>query len=98
MSDKPIAVGDLVQVVRSTHECGNQFIGWVFIAVEILPKQLATCSHCNKPSITNEVSVWGKHSRRFGFPLSWLKRIDPPAEGETIGAYIGLPTKKRAAA
>ena len=86
--DKPIEVGNLVIVVKGMPCCGyNKDLGHVF---KVAWKGFADgdCGHCG-----DESPGWAVDDKAEGedcIPVECLKRIDPPAEGETEGAYVGL--------
>jgi hypothetical protein len=76
--DKPISVGDLVQVVFP-RECGHaQKLGSVFVVGKILPTRTAcpTCSHEEMKQDCAETHTGGCT------PLYRLKRIPPLEELE----------------
>jgi hypothetical protein len=74
-----IKVGDLVMVVRG-HECQmKHFGGVVFKVDELLPFDLRDpfCKFCGG-SISLGKRIVARNGDR-GFPIDWLKKIDPPA-------------------
>ena len=85
VNERPITVGDLVQVVRG-HSCILARVGgWTFVVVEIVQPRGGGwyCEHCKTENAgPNEPGA----ARRIGegayLPLSWLKRIPPLAELE----------------
>jgi hypothetical protein len=85
MSDKPIAVGDLVMVVRYPHKCSSSeaFSGMIFVVNE-LDDGGVTCDDCGEfiegPLAGTPTDV--------GISVRWLKRIDPLIEPESV------PTKE----
>lgn len=70
--DKPIAVGDLVMVVRS---CCVENLGTVFRVAEIDWSRLYRCRHCG--GVCNGIAVEGWGKDKNGAFLHELKRIDP---------------------
>jgi len=80
-----IKKGDLVMVVKS---CCAENVGpkRVFIVEDIDYGQDEICGFCgaDMPNGTDAGSD-GWH-----FHTSWLKKIDPPSEGETREAYVNL--------
>lgn len=83
--DKPISVGDLVQVVRLCcveHLCGHSPIFRVEdVHGMAIRKGYGKCSACHAflPKELYGSPIVGK----WGLPLSWLKRIPPLSELET---------------
>ena len=81
MSDKPISVGDMVQVVRpSTCVGGNDGIGHVFPVLSLRPAgEKRLCAYCRQqhqsPASAEDVDHW--------WPLTRLKRIPPLDELES---------------
>lgn len=82
MMDKPISVGDLVQVVRPAPCCGGTgFLGSVFV-VDWMDLAEGPCSYCGCDA--SEVMLAGPAEfPEDGFPLSALKRIPPLGEIES---------------
>jgi len=82
MSDKPIEVGCTVMVVRTC--CAERINPLIFkvdwIDREIDPMTGPFCSLCGSDIPRDR---WcGPGTGGLAQPLSWLQRIDPPAEGE----------------
>ena len=83
MSD--IKAGDLVMVVRPTPCCNDtQFIAHIFTAQSVRDAR-AYCGMCGKrhPGVTAIID-----SGEMFFIRSTVRKIDPPAEGDS------LPTRK----
>lgn len=82
---EPIRVGDLVMVVR--FPCCGACLGVVMTVTRLVNTgDDYRCSRCGKlhglkqvPSAIDDGRVRDRH-----FPLSWLRRIDPLEEPETI--------------
>jgi hypothetical protein len=89
MSDKPIAVGDLVVVVRG-HPCVFAFRGGVPFKVKKFVSQIGggwTCNNCGMRDIEPETKIAAQlwhTSAHGGVPLWWLKRIPPLEELEGV--------------
>ena len=87
MSDKPIAVGDLVMVVRN---CSAPiYFGTTFKVRSILFLYGGNCSFCGKDHTGNYAKAEERYEGSDGqthdmAPVSWLKRIDPPAIDEDV--------------
>ena len=85
--DKPIAVGDLVMVVRG-HQCAIDLIGGLpFTVLQIVNPVNGgwTCPVCGMRSAGgNEPAANRSGKDRVGIPLSWLRRIDPLCEPESV--------------
>lgn len=76
--DKPISVGDLVQVVKSSPCCGNT----IFLGVTFTVTGMAMSSHCTHCKSRKEaVAVRGKSDGRLT-DIRRLKRIPPLSELE----------------
>lgn len=90
MSDKPISVGDLVQVVRG-HSCELGEVG----RVEALQTwRWWSCAHCGEGEYGSvfaaKVGTDPADGVATGYPVSWLKRIPPleELEGEHTEEYL----------
>lgn len=81
MSDRPIQVGDLVMVVRGC--CPHNSWGVPWQVKSTVMAFNAHCIVCGKP-INEQAHALGA----FAAPVTWLKRIDPPATGDS------LPTRR----
>ena len=81
MSDKPIAVGDLVMVVRPSH-CGCMgVIGRVFRVTAVSPNLPLRCIDCGKrsPADITYADERGDYRER-----ARLIRINPDATGDSL--------------
>ena len=93
--DKPISVGDLVQVVKPMPCCGAAAsVGWMFTVLKIRHSPSSHCTHCGKncePSMVVDVGL------EWVFDIPRLKRIPPANELEGVRDASGLderlPTK-----
>lgn len=89
MSERPIAVNDLVMVVRSCScNYGNGWIGTVESLHTGTWDQVCRCQYCGE-----EVAQSGETTARFlkeDWPVRWLKRIHPPALPETVEQHEEL--------
>ncbi len=92
MSERPIQVGDLVQVVRwSQCGCGLGEVGRVS---EFLECENSGCGLCKTPPTKKTGTAAANiKSGRFCVPLEWLKRIPPldELEGERTQETIREP-------
>ena len=79
MADKPIAVGDLVMVVRPFPCCGQTSYISQLHKVEALEMAYFECP-CGQKLLLPMAITGNWH----GFPISILIRIDPPALPESI--------------
>jgi len=78
MSDKPIAVGDLVQVVRWGHEHRSK-LGHIFRVGLIEPRGVF-CGQCGlEIGCRPAIGLLGQ----IGVPAMWCKRIPPLDELES---------------
>jgi hypothetical protein len=76
-----IKVGDLVMVVRNNgHVCFDNEIGTSFVVAEMV-EDVFHCIDCLQIFPFNPLAI----SRgSYATPVSWLMKIDPPANMETI--------------
>lgn len=87
--DKPISVGDLVMVVRG-HECVLRLKGgipWRVLGFSAQRNGGWHCPKCFEGDIAPEAAIAARlefHDKGNGIPLSWLKRIPPLDELETV--------------
>ena len=84
---EPIKVGDLVMVVLWPHRCINPIvpIGKVFVVRAIVSDAHdGFCRRCGETISNSCISAQGATSGNASIPISWLKRIDPLAEPETV--------------
>ncbi len=81
--DKPIAVGDLVMVVRKAEYCGC-CLGVTFRVIGFARPSSGYihCSDCGSRT-PSEMDAEGE---KYWAPLSMLMRIDPPALEDNIPA------------
>jgi hypothetical protein len=84
---KPIAVGDLVMIVRG---CLPELYGTVFQVSKLHYRDIDKCPSCEarhrelfaiSTTPYGEIEYFGKC---YAAPLSWLQRIPPPEELSTI--------------
>ena len=79
MSDRPIQVGDLVQVVRPTRCCGGtKTIGWTYLVMSFNSMDSYKCEACG--AITR--SPVADRGYGWGCTVDRLKRIPPLSELE----------------
>lgn len=79
--DKPISVGDLVQVVK--WPCCGYKLGRIFRVTSIEPSPSGKC-RCIKCGTRHDTANDVEEGGRWGWtPLAWVKRIDPLPESET---------------
>lgn len=84
MSERPIAVGDLVQVVRGCG-CWNGSIFIVKTFIAYAPAvDCGKCAFSLSPAPTLAVSENWRLGKMLCAPLSWLKRIPPLSELEGV--------------
>lgn len=91
MSDRPIQVGDLVQVVRShcpgfEAEAG----GVVFTVVRLRPVPRPMCTRCG--SFLTSGTVVAEGGKDWRIPLQFLKRIPPIGDLEGTSEDARRPT------
>ena len=72
--NKPIEVGDLVQVV---HSCCDKFVVYPTFVVQDLTPTGDFCFFCST-SLPPGMSAGDPH--RYGYPVQWLRRIPPLSE------------------
>lgn len=77
--DKPISVGDLVQVIRPT-SCGHDFYLGLTFRVERITGTVSLCEICNM-QFPYSPAAWPE-GRYLAFRLGRLKRIPPLEELE----------------
>lgn len=84
MSDRPIQVGDLVQIVR--WPCCGEFLGVVFVVGEIFRhKSHPQCTACKQTIHEATLCLEGNsapNKDKLCAPKPWLKRIPPLEELE----------------
>lgn len=81
MSAKPIAVGDLVSVVRACCAYQRKRVVGQSSFVKKIFLSLTSCSGCGQ--LNDELHAVATNANRGGIPLPWLQRIDPPALPES---------------
>ena len=94
--DRPIQVGDLVQVVRWPHPCTHGAVSgktfpWIF-RVKRIRAISPKCPNCNQQIEPGSSSAY--YSIDNAIPLPWLKRIPPLSELE--GTKTDEPMKEPA--
>jgi len=81
MNNKPIAVGDLVMVVRG-HDCIVRKLGGVPMHVERISQSACgglRCSLCGSSKVYPQTTCANFEGKKCFLPLAWLIRIEPPA-------------------
>jgi len=80
-----IKLGDLVRVVRS---CCDANVGHkrIFVVDALVPVDGEMCRFCRQDAPDGVDAC----SDGWGFPLAWLKKIDPPSSGELKGVPLRL--------
>lgn len=92
-----IKVGDLVMCVTGCPNCGHQTgIGIIFKVNGIIDDSGDwTCFACDE-------NLPGPYAHEHGYfdcvPVSRLRKIDPPSEGETREAYVNLKQPRKVTA
>ena len=98
MRDRPIQVGDLVQVVRPSF-CigGNEGIGVTFIVERIDLDGGSRCSYCDKEHGDGHYYALSVVAKGW-WPLRRLKRIPPLSEleGQRPEESLRQPVKEKA--
>lgn len=94
-----IKKGDLVMVVRAPHECAKKYIGRIYTVTNLVAARGGgwTCGNCGEMNIAGDEPV-AASAVDGGFAkgnvvISWLRKIDPPSQGETREAYVNIPRK-----
>lgn len=100
MSDRPIAVGDLVQVVRPSGcpSCGCRALGRTFLVCAITTYSGGSyCNHCGR-NLSDDVYTAAEDDSRRSYGLFRLKRIPPLSEleGERTEETLKQPHKEPA--
>jgi hypothetical protein len=75
-----IAVNDVVMVVRCDHDCWKEALGVVFKATSVIYIPSAQCAICGRENMGTFAMGWNE----WAIPVSWLKRIDPLSEPESV--------------
>ena len=78
MSDKPISVGDLVQIARPRPCCGTiqKFFGDTFVVTNLMFRTETECWNCRDAS---DILLAEGHPQGL-YDIRSLKRIPPPEE------------------
>jgi hypothetical protein len=80
-----IKAGDVVMVARMPHKCGEYTLGHIFTVTAVFPMQWMRCPKCGVESIVRDDAAEGYDAiKGGGFPVSWLRKIDPLREPEAI--------------
>lgn len=77
MSERPIQVGDLVVCNGG---CGCR-LGTIFIVTKIAYFEWQFCMDCSAQVYRSNYAFLGSDRH---LPVQWLKRIDPPAHGDSL--------------
>ena len=81
---RPIQIGDLVMLVRWPHACFGKGRRTIFVVEGISSN--VVCPKCravfHENCATYYVDAWDGGFRAV--PFSWLKRIDPPSQDESV--------------
>ena len=78
---EPIKVGDLVRIVYSRACCEATCCGVEMFIVAMInepPPSWKRCAHCGIPWPNENRAA--RSIKACGLPLSWLRKIDPPAD------------------
>lgn len=79
-----IVVGDLVEVIR-VHCNKSRAMGWQAVVLSISGWDIHSCGLCLQSQQSDKwASVIGPQGGTRFVPVSWLKRIDPPSNDESI--------------
>lgn len=81
-----IKKGDLVMTIRPLRCCGGGSLGLILSVTGMPHKIKGRCVYCHAIYDTVAVAVNGEHSNEV--PTYRIKKIDPPAEGDS------LPTRR----
>lgn len=87
MSD--IKAGDLVMIVKLMPCCGNGKLGYSFTAMAVRSLR-STCGFCGHVYESNVLVGHPSYPERTGVLMSRLKKIDPPAEGDSLPTRANL--------
>lgn len=85
--EKPIGVGDLVVLVRWRHTCKPEHTKTIF-TVKAFSEQ-AACYLCGtvmneRIALTGDTVEFEGDRINIGYPVTWLKRIDPLTDAERL--------------
>ena len=87
-----IKAGDLVMVVRPTPCCDNKdLIGTVFVAGNVVPRQLWSCCICRRSRFATSVFI--RHDELVD--VARIKKIDPISDPEETPASVEREEKTR---
>ena len=90
MSDQTIRVGDLVMVVRYHHCQPTRGLGVIF-RVEKIESAMNYRCFCGTIFCDGRPLAFGRIAQGSGYtPLSWLRKIEPPALTETQDEREGV--------
>lgn len=86
MSERPIAVGDLVMVVHVHCEKEARHYGRIYRVTDIAPARRFAACHDKSINITDgRLLAAGMFNGKKAFhPVAWLKRINPPPISQSI--------------
>lgn len=84
--DRPIQVGDLVQVVKSC--CDRHTRSPVFVVSKIFPAGDEECLFCDHKF---KRVIEAGDEEGWSYPLEWLKRIPPLEELEGVEREAKVP-------
>ena len=79
---KDIKPGDLVMVVRPTSCCGVANYGTTFVVAKYADNVMGRCDCCGYIELRD--GVWVEYPDGGAYPVSRLKKIDPPSEGDSL--------------
>ena len=82
MSDKPIAVGDLVYVAHSC--CGMRVKPYMFVVAKIDDGLLHAHHACRDCLREMPKELGAVPNNGWGQPISWLKRIEPDCLNDDV--------------
>lgn len=83
--------GDLVMIVRVTHDCYAKYIGIPFVVVHAGSNSGMVCDFCGKGFFDGAIaSSDGDISKAIGGLQSWMIKLDPPSTGELSGAPLKI--------
>jgi len=89
--DRPLEVGDLVQVAYTTRCCHHEtgYEGYIFTITAIIDYGPAQCKWC--PDIKNPVPSAAGISGNLVLDIDTLKRISPLSELESVKQTEEIP-------
>ncbi|WP_343724899.1 hypothetical protein [Herbaspirillum huttiense] len=86
MSD--IKTSDLVMIIRLRQCCGKGVLGATFTAGRVLHDAYHRCSHCGV--ISRATTIIENDKQGLFIPAYRVKKIDPPAEGDSLPTRADL--------